>query len=99
MPIEPAQLASSLGALDGLDVDQGLEVTLPRVLGSAKTLLDADRAVLMLIDQTGALRWASGSDRVVKAVASDLSMPIHVGSGPVGDAGCLRQRPAGVGRQ
>jgi hypothetical protein len=84
MPIEPAQLASSLGALDGLDVDQGLEVTLPQVLGSAKTLLDADRAVLMLIDQTGALRWASGSDRVVKAVASDLSMPVHVGSGPVG---------------
>jgi hypothetical protein len=59
-------------------------VTLPRVLGSAKTLLDADRAVLMLIDQTGALRWASGSDRVVRVVASDLSMPIHVGSGPVG---------------
>jgi hypothetical protein len=84
MPIGPAQLASSLGALDGLEVDQGLEVTLPQVLGSAKTLLDADRAVLMLIDQTGALRWASGSDRVVKAVASDLSMPIHVGSGPVG---------------
>jgi ANTAR domain len=84
MPIGPAQLASSLGALDGLEVDQGLEVTLPQVLGSAKTLLAADRAVLMLIDQTGALRWASGSDRVVKAVASDLSMPIHVGSGPVG---------------
>jgi hypothetical protein len=84
MPIEPAQLASSLGALGRLDVDQGLEVTLPQVLGSAKTLLAADRAVLMLIDQTGALRWASGSDRVVKAVASDLSMPIHVGSGPVG---------------
>jgi hypothetical protein len=84
MPIGPAQLASSLGALDGLEVDQGLEVTLPQVLGSAKTLLAADRAVLMLIDQTGALRWASGSDRVVKAVAGDLSMPIHVGSGPVG---------------
>jgi hypothetical protein len=84
MPIGPAQLAGSLGALDGLEVDQGLEVTLPQVLGSAKTLLAADRAVLMLIDQTGALRWASGSDRMVKAVASDLSMPIHVGGGPVG---------------
>jgi ANTAR domain len=84
MPIGPAQLASSLGALDGLDVDQGLEVTLPRVLGSAKTLLDADRAVLMLIDQTGALRWASGSDRVVEAGAGDLSVPIQVGGGPVG---------------
>jgi hypothetical protein len=84
MRIEPAQLASSLGALDDLDVDQGLEVTLPQVLGSARALLDADRAVLMLIDQTGALRWASGSDRVVKAVASDLSVPVQVGGGPVG---------------
>ena len=54
MPIGPAQLASSLGALDGLEVDQGLEVTLPQVLRSAKTLLDADRAALMLTDQAGA---------------------------------------------
>ena len=84
MPIGPAQLASSLGALDGLEVDQGLEVTLPQVLGSAKTLFAADQAVLMLIDQTGALRWASGSDRMVKAVDSDLSMPIQVGGGLVG---------------
>jgi hypothetical protein len=84
MPIGPAQLASSLGALDGLEVDQGLEVTLPQVLGSAKMLFAADQAVLMLIDQTGALRWASGSDRMVKAVASDLSMPIQVGGGLVG---------------
>jgi hypothetical protein len=83
MPIEPAQLASSLGALDRLDVDQGLEVTLPQVLGSAKTLLGADMAGLMLVDQTGALHWAIGSDRVVKAVAGDLGVPIQVG-GPVG---------------
>ena len=84
MPIRPAQLASSLGALGTLDVDQGLAVTLPLVLRSAKTLLDADRAVLMLVDQTGALRWASASDRVGEAVAGDLSMPIEVGGGPVG---------------
>jgi hypothetical protein len=69
MPIEPAQLASSLGALGSLDIEQGLAVTLPQVLGSAKTLLDADRAVLMLVDQTGALRWASASGPGDEAVA------------------------------
>jgi hypothetical protein len=84
MPIRPAQLASSLGALGTLDVDQGLAVTLPLVLRSAKTLLDADRAVLMLVDQTGALCWASASDQVGEAVAGDLSMPVEVGGGPVG---------------
>jgi hypothetical protein len=42
MPIDPAHLASSLGALDTLDVEGGLAVTLPQVLGSAKTLLDAE---------------------------------------------------------
>jgi hypothetical protein len=84
MPIEPAQLASSLGALGSIDVDQGLAVTLPQVLGSAKTLLDADRAVLMLVDQTGALRWASASGPGGDAVAGDLSVPVEVGGGPVG---------------
>jgi hypothetical protein len=84
MPIDPAQLARSLGTLGSLDVEQGLAVTLPQVLRSAKTLLDADRAALMLIDQAGALRWASASDRVVEAVAGDLSVPVQVGGGPVG---------------
>jgi hypothetical protein len=84
MPIEPAQLASSLGVLGSLDVEQGLAVTLPQVLRSAKTLLDADRAGLMLIDEAGVLRWASGSDRMREAVAGDLSVPVEVGDGPVG---------------
>jgi hypothetical protein len=84
MPIEPAQLARSLGALESLDLEQGLAVTLQQVLGSAKTLLDADRAALMLVDQAGALRWASASDRGVEAVAGDLSVPVQVGGGPVG---------------
>jgi ANTAR domain len=84
MPIEPAQLARSLGALGSLDVEQGLAVTLQQVLGSARTLLDADRVGLMLVDQAGALRWASASDRVVEAVAGDLSVPVQVGGGPVG---------------
>jgi hypothetical protein len=84
MPIEPAQLASSLGALDSLDPQQGLDVTLEQVLRAAKTLLEADRVALMLVDQAGALRWANGSDRVVEAVAGDLSVPVQVGGGPVG---------------
>jgi hypothetical protein len=84
MPIEPAQLARSLGALGRLDVDQGLDVTLQQVLDSANTLLDADRAGLMLIDQGGALGWASGADRVLEGVAGDLSVPVQVGGGPLG---------------
>jgi ANTAR domain-containing protein len=84
MPIEPAQLARSLGTLGSLDVEQGLEVTLPQVLGSAKTLLAADRAGLMLVDQAGRLRWAGASDQVVEAVAGKLSVPVKVGGGPVG---------------
>jgi ANTAR domain len=84
MMIEPAQLASSLGALGSLDVERGLDVSLRQVLRSAKTLLDADRAGLMLVDQAGVLRWASGSHRMGEAVVGDLSVPVEVGGGPVG---------------
>jgi hypothetical protein len=84
MMIEPAQLASSQGALGSLDVERGLDVSLRQVLRSAKTLLDADRAGLMLVDQAGVLRWASGSDRMGEAVVGDLSVPVEVGGGPVG---------------
>jgi GAF domain-containing protein len=84
MPIEPAQLATSLGTHGSLDVEQGFAVTLQQVLGSAKTLLDADRAGLLLLDQAGALRWASGSDRLVEAGVGDLSVPVQLGGGPVG---------------
>ena len=84
MPIEPAQLARSLGALDTLDLEAGLAMTLQQVLRSAKTLLEVDRAGLMLLDPAGVLRWASGSDRVVEARAGDLRVPVQVGGGPVG---------------
>ena len=84
MPIAPAQLARSLGAQGSLDVEQGLAVMLQQVLRSAKTLLDADRAALMLVDQAGALRWASASDGVVEARSGDLRVPVSVGGGPVG---------------
>jgi hypothetical protein len=84
MPIEPAQLASSLGALGSLNLEGGLARTLQQVLRSAKNLLGADRAGLMLVDQGGALRWAGGSDRLVEAGAGDLTVPVQLGGGPVG---------------
>ena len=84
MPIQPAQLASSLGALDSLNLEGGAAKTLQQVLRSARTLLDVDRVGLKLIDQAGALRWASGSDRLVEAGAGDLSVPVQLGGAPVG---------------
>jgi GAF domain-containing protein len=74
MPIDPAHLARSLGALDTLDVGQGLARTLQQVLRSAKTLLDADRAGLMLVDHAGLLRWASASEGMVEAVEGGLEL-------------------------
>jgi hypothetical protein len=84
MAIEPARLASSLGALGSLNLDGGLAGTLRQVLGSARTLLDADRVGLRLVDRGGVLRWASGSDRLVEAGAGVLSVPVQLGAGPVG---------------
>jgi hypothetical protein len=72
MPIDPAHLARSLGALDTLDVERGLARTLQQVLRSAKTLFDADRAGLMLVDHAGALRWAGASDQIAEAGEGDL---------------------------
>jgi GAF domain-containing protein len=66
MSIDPAKLASSIGALDTLSLESGLARTLQQVLGSAKALFDADRAGLMLVDHAGALRWASASDQVAE---------------------------------
>jgi hypothetical protein len=84
MPIEPAQLAQSLGALGTLDLEEGLARMLQQVLRSATTLLEADRAGLMLVDPAGALHSAGASDQVVEARSGDLSVPVQVGDGPVG---------------
>jgi predicted component of type VI protein secretion system len=101
MPIERAHLARSLGALGSLDVEQGLAVTLQQVLRSAKTLFDADGAGLMLVDQAGALRWASASNRVAAAVAGRLSVPVQVEArsgrwmsmSPSQESGTTQRRP------
>ena len=52
-------------------------MTLPQVLRSAKTLLDADRAGLMLVDHAGALRWASASDPMVETSEGELLQLAH----------------------
>ncbi len=70
MSIDPAELASSIGALDTLSLESGLARTLQQVLGSAKALFEVDRAGLMLVDHAGALRWASASDQVAEPVAA-----------------------------
>jgi GAF domain-containing protein len=77
MPIHPARLASSLGALDTLDLEEGLAEALHQVLGSAKTLLDADMTGLMLVDHAGALRWASASDPMVETDEGELEQLAH----------------------
>jgi GAF domain-containing protein len=77
MPIDPAQLARSLGAFGAQDLEGDLAMTMQQVLRSAKTLLDADRAGLMLVDKVGALRWASASDPMVETHVGELEELAH----------------------
>src|SRR4029450_14125606 len=66
MPIDPTDLATSIGALGSLDPQRGLARTLQRVTDGAKRLFRADAAGLMLIDAEGQLRWASASDQTAQ---------------------------------
>src|SRR5215216_6563736 len=68
MPIDPSDLAKSIGALDSLDPQRGLAPTLQQVTDGAKQLFRADGAGLMLVDAEGALRWASASDQTAQSV-------------------------------
>ena len=77
MPIDPAHLVRSLGTLDTLDLDRGFTGTLQQVLRSARTLLDADMAGLMLVDHAGTLRWASCSDPMVETHEGELEQLAH----------------------
>jgi ANTAR domain/GAF domain len=92
MPIDPAHLVRSLGTLDTLDLDRGFTGTLQQVLRSARTLLDADRAGLMLVDQAGALRWASASDPMVETHEGELE---QLADGPC-RAAFAQRAPAAV---
>ena len=68
MPIDPTDLANSIGALGSLDPERGLAPTLQQIADSAKQLFAADGAGLMLIDAEGQLRWASASDQTAQTV-------------------------------
>jgi GAF domain-containing protein len=63
MPIDPTDLAKSIGTLGSLDPQRGLAPTLQQITDAAKQLFAADGAGLMLVDAEGQLRWASASDQ------------------------------------
>jgi GAF domain-containing protein len=63
MPIDPTDLAKSIGSLGSLDPEPGLAPTLQQIADAAKQLFGADGAGLMLVDADGQLRWASASDQ------------------------------------
>jgi GAF domain-containing protein len=68
MPIDPTELAKSIGALGSLDPERGLAPTLQQIADATKQLFAADAAGLMLVDADGQLRWASASDQTAQAV-------------------------------
>jgi GAF domain-containing protein len=68
MPIDPAELATSIGGLGSLDPRTGLAPTLQQITDAAKQLFAADGAGLMLIDAEGQLRWASASDQRAQTI-------------------------------
>jgi GAF domain-containing protein len=68
MPIDPTDLAKSIGALGSLDPERGLAPTLQQIADAAKQLFAADAAGLMLVDADGQLRWASASDQTAQTL-------------------------------
>jgi GAF domain-containing protein len=68
MPIDPTDLAKSIGALGSLDPQRGLAPTLQQIADGAKQLFAADGAGLMLVDANGQLRWASASDQTAQTL-------------------------------
>jgi GAF domain-containing protein len=68
MPINPTDLAKSIGALGSLDPERGLAPTLQQIADAAKQLFGADGAGLMLVDADGQLRWASASDQTAQTI-------------------------------
>jgi GAF domain-containing protein len=68
MPIDPTDLAKSIGALGSLDPERGLALTLQQLTDAAKQLFGADAVGLMLVDAEGQLRWASASDQTAQTL-------------------------------
>ena len=71
MPIDPAMLATSIGALGDLDPEPDLPATVQRAVTAARQLFNADAAGITLTDATGELRWANGSDQHAQAVENN----------------------------
>jgi GAF domain-containing protein len=93
MPIDPTDLAKSIGALGSLDPERGLAPTLQQITDAAKQLFAADGAGLMLVDADGQLRWASASDQTAQAVEDDQE---RLAQGPCAVAFSQRL-PAAIG--
>jgi GAF domain-containing protein len=68
MPIDPTDLAKSIGALGSLNPRRGLAPTLQQITDATKQLFSADAAGLMLVDAEGQLRWASASDQTAQTL-------------------------------
>jgi GAF domain-containing protein len=68
MPIDPAALAQSIGALPPPDLRDGFVRALQQVTDAAKTLFGAQAAGLMLADAEGTLRWAAASDQHAQTI-------------------------------
>jgi GAF domain-containing protein len=71
MPIDPSNLAKSIGSLNSLNPERGLAPTLQQVTDGAKRLFEADAAGLMLVDGEGQLRWASASDQTAQTLEDE----------------------------
>jgi GAF domain-containing protein len=71
MPIDPTDLAKSIGALGSLDPERGLALTLQQLTDAAKQLFGADAVGLMLVDAEGQLRWASASDQTAQTLEDE----------------------------
>jgi len=92
MPIDPTDLAKSIGALGTLDPERGLAPTLQQLTDAAKQLFRADAAGLMLVDRQERLRWASASDQTAQTVEDSQE---RLAQGPCAVA--FRQRlPAAI---
>jgi GAF domain-containing protein len=68
MPIDPAALVKSIGALPDLNLEHGFPHVLQQVVHATKVVFNADAAGLMLADADGSLRWASASDQAAQAI-------------------------------
>jgi GAF domain-containing protein len=68
LPIDPADLVVSIATLAKLEFECGLARTLQQVVDTAKELLGADGAGLMLADTNGQLRQASASNQQVQNI-------------------------------